>query len=71
MTIHERNLQALATEVNKSINRASSVIMRGIFDEKNTPYNLRSLSILCTGNVRTVEYGSDSLSFRGPKNTGR
>ena len=67
VTIHDRNLQALATEVYKSINGLSSVIMRGIFDARNTPYNIRSSSILCTRNVKTVKYGSDSLSFRGPK----
>ena len=67
VTIHERNLQALATEVYKSINGLSSVIMRGVFDTKNTPYNFRSSSILCTRNVKTVKYGSASLSFRGLK----
>ena len=41
--------------------------MRGIFDAKNTPHNLRSSSIPCTRNVKTVKYGSDSLSFRRPK----
>ena len=59
--------QALATKVYESINGLNSVIMRGIFDAKNTPYNLRSLSILCTRYEKTVKYGSDSLSFRGPK----
>ena len=51
VTIHERNLQALATEVYKSINGLSSVIMRGIFDARS---NCRSSSILCRGNVKTV-----------------
>ena len=67
MTIHERNLQSLAIEVYKTINNLSHVIMKGIFDVKNIPYNLRSTSILCTRNVRTVKNGFNTLSFRGPK----
>ena len=67
MTIHERNLQSLAIEVYKSINNSSPVIMKGIFDVKNIPYNLRSTSILCTRNVRTVKNGFNTLSFRRPK----
>ena len=67
MTIHERNLQPLAIEVYKTINNLSPVIMKGIFDVKNIPYNLRSTSILCTRNVRTVKNGFNTLSFRGPK----
>ena len=41
--------------------KASPVIMKGIFDVKNIPYNLR------TRNVRTVKNGFNTLSFRGPK----
>ena len=67
VTIHDRNLQALAIEVYKSINDLSTVTIKDIFDVKSIPYNLRSLSILCTRNVKTVKYGSDSLSFRGAK----
>ena len=67
MTIHERNLQSLTIEVYKSINNLSPVIMKGSFDVKNIPYNLRSTSILCTRNVRTVKNGFNTLSFRGPK----
>ena len=67
VTRHDRNLQALAIEVYKSINDLSPVILKYIFDVKSIPYNLRSASILCTRNVKTVKYGSDSLSFRGAK----
>ena len=65
VTIHARNLQALAIEVYKLINDLSPVTIKDIFDVKSIPYNLRSSSILCTRNVKTVKYGSDSLSFRG------
>ena len=66
-TIHDRNLQVLATEIYKVINNISPAITKSIFKIKNTPYNLRSGVNLCTNNVETVKYGTETLSFRGSK----
>ena len=52
VTIRDRNLQALATEVYKSINRLSPVIMKGVFDVKNSPNNEEVRHILCTRNTQ-------------------
>ena len=41
-TIHDRNLQVLATEIYKVINNISPAITNNIFQIKNTPYNLSS-----------------------------
>ena len=54
-TIHDRNLQVLATEIYKVINNISPAITKSIFKIKNTPYNLRSRVNLCTNNVKTVK----------------
>ena len=66
-TIHDRNLQVLATEIFKATNDISPTIMKNIFDVKRTTYNLRSGPTLLTSNIKTVKYGMESLSYRGPK----
>ena len=38
VTIHDRNLQVLATEIFKAINDISPTIMKNIFDVKRTTY---------------------------------
>ena len=64
VTIHDRNLQVLATEIFKAINDISPTIMKNIFDVKRTTYNLRSGPTLLTSNIKTVKYGMESLSYR-------
>ena len=57
----------LATEIYKAINKLSPTIIKNIFDLKNIPYNLRSGPTFRTNNVKTVKYGIETLSYRGPK----
>ena len=66
VTIHEKNLQTLSIEMFKMLNGLSPKIMDEIFSVKKDqmykskfPYNSR--------NVRTVAYGTETLSFLGPK----
>ena len=66
-TIHDRNLQVLATEIYKVINNISPAITNSIFQIKKTLCNLRGGINLCTNNVKTIKYGTETLSFRGPK----
>ena len=66
LTIHDRNLQVLATEIFKAINDISPTIMKNIFDVKRTTYNLSGPTFL-TSNIKAVKYGMESLSYRGPK----
>ena len=54
-TIHDRNLQVLATEIYKVINNISPAITNSIFQIKKTLYNLRCGINLCTNNVKTVK----------------
>ena len=67
VTIHVRNLQVLATEIYKAINKLSPTIIKNIFDLKNISYNLRTGPTFRTNNVKTVKYGIETLSYRGPK----
>ena len=66
VTIHSRNLQILATELYKVKHGLSPKIMNNVFPMNPSIYNLRN-SDFKTENVRTVHYGTDSLSFLGPR----
>ena len=65
--IHHKNLQSLATEIFKWKLGESSEIMNEIFNLNNQPYNLRNKSELRRVCVRTVRYGTETISFFGPK----
>ena len=65
-TIHERNIQTLAIELYKVAYGISPKIMRLVFPTKpnvNYPWG----NIFQTFNVRTVTWGTESLSHLGPK----
>ena len=66
-TIHERNLQKLATEMYKIKNNLSPSFLSDIFPQSQNPYELRNKNIFKTENIHTVFYGSETVSFRGPK----
>ena len=68
VTIHQRNLQVLATEIYKVKNNLSPEIMRYVFDIQTPHYNLRAESnMFKRENVRTTHYGIQSIQFLGPK----
>ena len=64
-TIHHRNLQKLATEMFKVKNNLSPCFMKSVFP--SNPCNLRNKPEYKTSNVRTVSYGTETLTFRGAK----
>ena len=66
-TIHHRNLQKLATEMFKVKNNLSPIFMKSVFTDTSNSYNLRNKPEFKTCNVRTVSYGTETLTFRGPK----
>ena len=67
VTIHQRNLQLLATEIFKTKNELNPKIMEDIFTFKNVDYNLRNNTSLKIGNLKTVYYGTESLTNLGVK----
>ena len=67
LSIHDRNLQKLATEMFKIKNNLSPSFMNLIFPQSRNPYTLRNETFFQTNNIRTVYYGTETLTFRGPK----
>ena len=66
VTIHTRNIQALAIELFKIVSGQSPEIMKEVFSLKETlPYCTKFP--FKTRNIRTVTYGTNTLSFLGPK----
>ena len=63
VTIHNRNLERLATEIYKTINHMNPTFMDEIFQVTETPYNLRSTSFK-QKKPNTVIYGLDAISYR-------
>ena len=51
VSIHQKNLQILATEIYKARNDLGPEIMKDIFHSVQKPYNLRNYSTLQTHNV--------------------
>ena len=68
MTVHHKNLQALATEIFKVKNDLASNIMKDVSALKGPPYNLRSESNHFTRrNVKTTYYGLSSVKHLAPQ----
>ena len=65
-TVHERNIQTLAIEIYKVINGHYPKIMNEIFQLKENS-NYCSKFPFKSENVRRVAYGTETLSFLGPK----
>ena len=66
MKVHYRNLQFLATEIYKALNKISSSLMSELFQIKNMNYNLRNGNVLVSRNVKTDRYGTESISYLAP-----
>ena len=71
VSIHHRNLQALATEMFKISNNLSPDIVKEIFQKRMVPYNLRSENSYMSRQVNSVYHDTESLSFQGPKSATR
>ena len=70
-TIHNRNIQLLATELCKLKNGLSQPFMNEIFVEKaQRYYYLRKKTDFKRNNVKTVYNGTETLTFFRTKNLG-
>ena len=67
VTIHQRNLQALAIEMFKLKNNLAPKIVKDVFKLNDIPYNTRNNSDFQRRNVKTVLYGSGTLSSISPQ----
>ena len=66
VSIHHRNLQALAIDIYKVLNNLSSPLMSVLFKLKETKYNLRNGSALVPTNKKTTNFGINSVSYLAP-----
>ena len=68
VTIHQRNLQVLATKIFKLKNGLAPEIMKKVFEIQNPAYNFRSEAIhFKRENVKTTHYGIQLVRYLGPK----
>ena len=67
VTVHIRNLQVLVTEMFKVKLGISPVIMHDVFQNRECNYNIRNMREFKSYRVKTVHYGTESVSFLGPK----
>ena len=68
VSIHHKNLQALATELFKVYNKTSPEIMQEIFTIKEQgEYNLRNQADFVVPYVKSVNSGFESIRHIGPK----
>ena len=68
VSVHNQNLQILATEMYKIKNDLSPLIFTELFEQRNEQhYDLRMNSQFTKPPVRTVYHGSESIPFLGPK----
>ena len=68
VSIHYRNIQALAMEMYKVANGMSPEIMNEIFQlREKSHYNLRYTSEFIIPPIHSVHHGSESVSYLGPK----
>ena len=67
VTVHQRNLQTLASEMYKILNGLSQDIMQDIFEIKSNYYNTRNAPAFSSRNIKTVRYGLQTISYMAPK----
>ena len=67
VTIPEKNMQLLMTEMFKTINYLNPSFMNEIFLQRNALYNLRNTSLFLVLKVHTVNYGIETVRHRGQR----
>ena len=66
VSIHERNLQVLVTEMYIIGNVPPTPLKKDIFPINRDPYNLRQNTQFSRPRIKTVYHGSESISNLGP-----
>ena len=67
-SIHHRNIQSLAIELYKFFHGLSQSLMKNVFHfNTNISYNLRSRNELYSRNPKTVNNGTETISYLAPK----
>ena len=63
VSIHQRNLQIIATEIFKTKNCRNSAIKKDVFKFKNLTYNFRNAENLNRSNVNFIKYGTETITY--------
>ena len=67
-SIHERNIQTLATEIYKFLNGLSPSFLNNVFHKNiSNSYDLRNHKELYSRNPKTVRYGTETVSYIAPQ----
>ena len=67
VTNHHRKLQVLVTKLYKVHQGLAPELMKEIFQKRDLAYNFRINLTFETRNIKSVYYGSETISFLGPK----
>ena len=66
ITIHQKNLQVLMTEIYKTINHIAPPIMSSLFEIRVNTHNTRYFQVLSNESRRTVNYGLEAICDGSP-----
>ena len=64
VSIHQKQLRTLATEIYKSLTDVNPDFMKSYFPIKEIPYSLRNGSVLKIPSTHSTYYGTNSIHFR-------
>ena len=67
VTIHHRNIRALAIETYNVMQRISPALLNEVFVPHESNYELRGKNLLERRRVKSVRYGTESISSLAPK----
>ena len=65
--MHQKTLEFLVTEIYKFENGLPPPIMNDIFFSRQNIYNLRKFQELSTSTRNTVDFGTETITYRGPQ----
>ena len=65
LTIHQRNLKVLLTEIYKCMSDSYPEIMRTVFAFKSPSYSLRNSILLSLPPTKSIRFGTNFILFRG------
>ena len=64
VSIHQKQLRTLATEIYKSLTEVNPDFMKNYFSIKEIPYSLKNGSVLKIPSTRSTYCGTNSIHFR-------
>ena len=67
VSIHQKNLQKLVTEIYKVLNGYVPEIIKDLFVVEEISYSLRNTTKFKANKIYTTKYGTETVSYLGPK----